>query len=122
MSGKPSLFSELKRRHVDKVVLVYAVVAWLLIESAWIFLPNFDAPSWILKAFIILLGLGFIFTVIISWNFEMTPEGMKRTADITQDELQKSVLADDKIKALLEGKTIKKVIVVPGKLVNIVVA
>jgi hypothetical protein len=80
-----NFFSEFKRRHVDKVALVYAVVAWLLIELAWIFLPNLDAPSWMLKAFIILLALGFIVTVIISWNFEMTPEGMKRTADITQD-------------------------------------
>ena len=82
-----SFFSEFKRRHVDKVALVYAVVAWLLIELAWIFLPNLDAPSWILKAFIILLALGFILSVIISWNFEMTPEGMKRTADITLDEV-----------------------------------
>jgi len=82
-----NFFSEFKRRHVDKVALVYAVVAWLLIEVAWIFLPTLDAPSWMLKAFIILLGLGFILTVIISWNFEMTPEGMKRTAEITQDEV-----------------------------------
>src|SRR6266571_7629204 len=87
MSDKPSLFSEFKRRHVDKVALVYAVVAWLLIELAWIFLPNLDAPSWMLKAFIILLALGFILTVIISWNFEMTPEGMKRTADLSPGEV-----------------------------------
>ena len=53
-----NFFSEFKRRHVDKVALVYAVVAWLLIELAWIFLPNLDAPSWMLKAFIILLEIG----------------------------------------------------------------
>ena len=35
--------------------------------------------------------------------------------------LEKIALADEKVRALLEGKTIKKVIVVPGKLVNIVV-
>jgi len=87
MTGKPSLFSELKRRHVDKVALVYVVVAWLLIEVAWIHLPNFDAPSWMLKAFIILLALGFIFAVTISWSFEMTPEGMKRTADLSPGEV-----------------------------------
>src|SRR6266508_6523773 len=73
---KFSFFTELKRRHVDKVALVCAVVAWLLIEIAWIVLPTFDAPAWILKAFIILLVLGFIFAVTISWSFEMTPEGM----------------------------------------------
>ncbi len=87
MSTKPSFLAELKRRHVDKVALVYAVVAWLLIEVAWILLPNFDAPSWMLKAFIILLALGFILAVTISWSFEMTPEGMKRTADLSPGEV-----------------------------------
>jgi leucyl-tRNA synthetase len=43
-------------------------------------------------------------------------------AGIDQAALQAAALADPKIKALLEGKTIKKVIVVPGKLVNIVIA
>jgi hypothetical protein len=80
-----NFFTELKRRNVLKVALIYAVVSWLLIEVAWILLPIFDAPQWLLTAFILLVVFGFIVTVIISWNFEMTPEGMKRTADITQD-------------------------------------
>lgn len=80
-----NFFTELKRRNVLKVALIYAVVSWLLIEVAWILLPMFDAPQWLLAAFILLVVFGFIVTVFISWNFEMTPEGMKRTADITQD-------------------------------------
>ena len=87
MSENPSFFSELKRRHVDKVALVYVVVSWLLIELAWILLPNLDAPEWILPAFVVLIVIGFIITVIISWSFEMTPEGLKRTADITAGEV-----------------------------------
>jgi hypothetical protein len=87
MSKKPSFSAELKRRHVDKVALVCAVVAWLLIEVAWILFPMFDAPTWMLKALIVLLVVGFIFAVIVSWSFEMTPEGMKRTAEITADEV-----------------------------------
>ena len=87
MSDKPSLFSELKRRHVDKVALVYAVVSWLLIELAWIFLPTLDAPEWMLTALIVLAAFGFIVTIIISWSFEMTPEGMKRTAEVTPGEV-----------------------------------
>ena len=43
-------------------------------------------------------------------------------ADIDQAALQAAALADEKIRSLLGGKTIKKVIVVPGKLVNIVIA
>jgi hypothetical protein len=82
-----NFFSELKRRHVDKVALTYAVVAWLLIEIAWILLPTVDAPEWILPAFVVLVALGFVITVIISWSFEMTPEGLKRTADLTSSEV-----------------------------------
>src|SRR4030095_15664327 len=82
-----NLFAELKRRNVYKVALVYAVVSWLLIEAASIFLPMFDAPAWVMKALVVFLALGFIFALIISWSFEMTPEGMKRTADVTPGEV-----------------------------------
>ena len=79
----PNFFAELKRRNVYKVAATYAVVAWLLIQGASIFLPTFDAPASVMRAFIVLLALGFILSVIISWAFEMTPEGLKRTADIS---------------------------------------
>src|SRR5205085_11755145 len=38
-------------------------------------------------AFTVFLALGFIFAVTISWAFEMTPEGMKRTADVSPNEV-----------------------------------
>src|SRR4029453_15079062 len=82
-----NFFSELKRRHVDKVALVYAVVSWLLIELAWILFPTLDAPEWMLPALIVFVAVGFAITVIISWSFEMTPEGLKRTADVTPGEV-----------------------------------
>src|SRR5262249_6355659 len=42
-------------------------------------------------------------------------------ADSTQEFVKERVLADEKVKAALEGKQVIKVIVVPGKLVNVVV-
>ena len=48
MNGKPSLFSELRRRNVFRVALTYAVVAWLLIEIAAVFLPMLGAPEWMI--------------------------------------------------------------------------
>ena len=42
-------------------------------------------------------------------------------ANATAAETEAIALADEKIKALIEGKTVRKVIVVPGKIVNIVV-
>ncbi|WP_273130726.1 leucine--tRNA ligase [Bacillus weihaiensis] len=40
--------------------------------------------------------------------------------DVTKDQLEEIALADDRVKEQIEGKTIRKVIAVPGKLVNIV--
>ena len=87
MNAKSSLFSELRRRNVFRVALTYAVVAWLLIEIASVLLPLIDAPESIITAFVVLLALGFAVALFISWEFEMTPEGLKRTQDLSPDEV-----------------------------------
>ena len=87
MNAKPSLFSELRRRNVFRVALTYAVVAWLLIEIASVLLPLVDAPESLITAFVVLLALGFAVALFISWSFEMTPEGLKRTQDLSPDEV-----------------------------------
>ncbi len=42
------------------------------------------------------------------------------SADADNESIEASALADDKIVTNIEGKTVRKVIVVPGRLVNIV--
>ncbi|THB70320.1 MAG: leucine--tRNA ligase [Gammaproteobacteria bacterium] len=42
-------------------------------------------------------------------------------ADAAKDAIEAAALADEKVQAHIEGKTVRKVIVVPGRLVNIVV-
>src|SRR5437870_9188111 len=85
MSEKPSFFAELRRRNVYKVAITYAVVAWLFVQAASILLPTFDAPSWVMKTLVVLLALGFAMAVFISWAFEATPEGLKRTENVPPD-------------------------------------
>src|ERR1043166_3135334 len=80
-----NFFSELKRRNVYKVAITYAVVAWLLIQAASILLPTFEAPTWVMKALVVFLGLGFVISVMISWAFEATPQGLKRTENVPPD-------------------------------------
>jgi serine/threonine-protein kinase len=80
-----NFFAELKRRNVYKVAITYAVVAWLLIQAASILFPTFEAPTWVMKVFVVLLALGFALVVFISWAFEATPEGLKRTEDVPAD-------------------------------------
>ena len=45
---------------------------------------------------------------------------MSVAKDIDKEELEKQALENEKIQEWIEGKTVRKVIVVPGKLVNIV--
>jgi adenylate cyclase len=82
MSQEPSFFTELKRRNVYKVAVVYAVTSWLLIQAASILLPTFEAPSWVMKAVVMAVALGFPIAVILAWAFELTPEGIKQTKDV----------------------------------------
>src|SRR4029078_588244 len=77
-----NFFAELKRRNVYKVAVAYAVVAWLLIQAASIFLPAFDAPPWVMKTFIIVIIFGFPVALIFSWALEITPEGIKLESEI----------------------------------------
>jgi serine/threonine-protein kinase len=77
-----NFFAELKRRNVYKVAVAYAVVSWLLIQAASIFLPAFDAPPWVIKMFIIVILFGFPVALIFSWAFEITPEGIKRESEV----------------------------------------
>jgi hypothetical protein len=80
-----TFFFELRRRNVLKVAAVYAVTAWLLIQTAVTLLPAVEAPSWLIPAFLVFLVLGFGLIVFISWAFEATPEGMKRTENVPRD-------------------------------------
>jgi TolB-like protein len=81
-----SFFAELKRRNVYKVAVAYAVIAWLLIQAASILFPTFEAPTWVMKVFVVIVAAGFPIALVIAWAFEMTPEGMKRTEDVRPDE------------------------------------
>src|SRR3954451_19631997 len=81
-----SFFSELKRRNVYKVAVAYAVVAWLLIQAASILFPTYEAPAWVMKVFVAIVALGFPIALVIAWAFEMTPQGLKRTEDISPGE------------------------------------
>ncbi|HEY4282378.1 MAG TPA: tetratricopeptide repeat protein [Chthoniobacterales bacterium] len=77
-----NFFSELKRRNVYKVAVAYAVIAWLVIQAASIFLPAFNAPQWAMQIAILILAIGFPIALVFSWAFEITPEGLKRESEI----------------------------------------
>lgn len=73
------IFREMRRRKVFRVSAAYAVAAWVLVQVAAITLSAFDAPLWVLRAFIVLVALGFPLAAILAWAFEVTPDGVRRT-------------------------------------------
>ena len=81
-SKSPGLFSELKRRNVFRVGAAYVVVGWLLIEVSDTIFPRLGLPDWAVTLVIALLALGFPVALILSWAFELTPEGVQRTVNI----------------------------------------
>jgi TolB-like protein len=77
-----NFFSELKRRNVYKVAVAYAVAAWLLIQVATQVFPFFEIPNWAVQLVVLVMVIGFPIATVLSWAFEMTPEGIKREAEV----------------------------------------
>jgi adenylate cyclase len=84
------LFAELKRRNVFRVALFYVVTAWLVIEVAETVLPLFDVPDGVLRGLVVLLVIGLVPALGLSWIYELTPDGIKRDAELSTTELQSS--------------------------------
>jgi len=76
--GKLSFYTELRRRNVFKVGIVYIVVAWLLLQVSDTLGPALHLPEWFVSAVAFLLILGFPVAIIFAWAFDLTPEGLKR--------------------------------------------
>jgi len=86
-----SVWGELRRRNVVKVAVAYAIVGWLLIEVASTVLPTFQAPLWALQTITFVIILGFPLALILSWVFDLTPQGVARTAAGPQPESTSNV-------------------------------
>ena len=77
-------FRELKRRKVYRVAAAYTVVAWLLIQVVTQTLPFLEVPAWAIRLVIVLLILGFPIALVLSWLFDLTPQGFERTDEVDE--------------------------------------
>lgn len=72
-----SLFQELKRRKVFRVAVVYAVVAWAIIQIADTIAPMMNLPESAPRLVLFLLIILFPIALFLAWAYEVTPEGVK---------------------------------------------
>jgi len=77
-----TLLSELNRRNVFRVGAAYAVTAWLLIQIAETIFPLFGFDETPARIVVIVLAIGFVPALVLAWAFELTPEGLKREAEV----------------------------------------
>lgn len=71
-----SLVSELQRRNVIKVAMLYGVAGWVILQVADILLPILGAPEWGMRLVFGLLLLGLPVALLLAWKFELTPDGL----------------------------------------------
>lgn len=72
---------ELRRRHVVRVALVYAVVVFMVIQAADLLVPALLLPEWVFRAVALIGILGFPFSLVLAWAFELAPGGSVRRED-----------------------------------------
>jgi serine/threonine-protein kinase len=74
-----SFWQEIKRRKVIGVIPVYAAAAFALLELVDIIADPLGLPEGTIKLVLILLLMGLVITIIFSWVYDITPEGVKKT-------------------------------------------
>ena len=85
-----NFFAELKRRNVYKVGIAYIVAGWALAQGIAQVLPVFDISNLVIRLIVLLIIIGLPIALVLAWMFELTPQGIKRTA--TADAMPESAL------------------------------
>jgi len=70
--------------------VAYAVVSWLLIQVATQVFPFFEIPNWAVEMVVVALVIGFPIALVLSWAFELTPEGIKRENEVDRKVARKT--------------------------------
>ena len=78
----PKFLTELKRRNVYRAAVAYGVVAWFLTQLTTQVFPFFEIPNSAVRFVVIALAVGFPIAMLLSWLYELTPEGIVRTEDL----------------------------------------
>jgi zinc protease len=79
-----SLFLELRRRNVFKVLLIYLLAGWLIVKLLHHLHPLLGLPHWIEKVVGLMLLIGLPLALYFAYIYEITPVGLKKAVDVDQ--------------------------------------
>lgn len=108
-----NVWEELKRRNVVRVGVAYVAAAWLLIQSADTLFGVMQLPDWTVRFVVGLVLLGFPIALILSWAYEITPHGLKKSSD---------VLPEDQVPPSAARRRLDQVIIIVLTLAVVVMA
>jgi TolB-like protein/tetratricopeptide (TPR) repeat protein len=74
-----ALFTELKRRKVFRVAVVYVATAFVILQAADIMLPRLGVPEWAMSLMVVVVVSGFPLALVLAWALELTPDGVRVT-------------------------------------------
>jgi adenylate cyclase len=72
-------FRELRERRVIRVGIAYLVGSWVVMQLADVIFPALGLPNWWITLVLGILAAGFPLALILSWMFDITPRGIKRS-------------------------------------------
>jgi len=75
-------WKELKRRKVIHVITVYAAIAFVILQVTNMVVRPLRLPDWTEAFVIFLLCIGFVISVFVSWVYDITPAGVRKTKPI----------------------------------------
>jgi len=76
--------SELKRRNVLRVALLYLLSAWLIAQVADVVTGLGGLPLAVGRSVLIILAVGFPVAMVLAWIFEWTPAGIRRETEAAE--------------------------------------
>ncbi len=121
MPNRPASFfkfwQELKRRRVIRVLAMYAATAFIILEVVDIVSPALLLPSWTVTLVVILLAIGFPVVAILSWIFDLTPDGFMKTDPLENEPEREDALPPVKRKVRLNNIAIVILLIVVGILI-----
>jgi adenylate cyclase len=72
------LLRQLKERKVIRVSIAYLIGAWLVMQLADVMFPALGLPEWSIKLILGILIVGFPLAIVLSWVFDVTPNGIEK--------------------------------------------
>lgn len=94
------IIQELKRRNVFRVAIIYLFASWLIVQMVATIFPAFGYGPAAVRIAVIVQGIGFIPAMILTWVFEITPDGINKEKDVDRNQLPISQISLEILEAL----------------------